>query len=123
MDFGNPGEAVALSICPATKELNTLTIRDDKFENNEIKITEEQAKKIASKYLVKSKATGIAKVTTEIIKPNLLFEEEKGKIYKEIKGMRKVYVVWFNNTDKSRVYIDVTTGEVIGGDFLQGGIF
>ena len=28
-----------------------------------------------------------------------------------------------NNTDKSRVYIDVTTGEVIGGDFLQGGIF
>ena len=45
MEFGNPGEAVALSICPATKELNTLTIRDDKFENNEIKITEEQAKK------------------------------------------------------------------------------
>ena len=123
MEFGNPGEAVALSICPATKELNTLTIRDDKFENNEIKITEEQAKKIASKYLVKSKATGIAKVTTEIIKPNLLFEEEKGKIYKEIKEMRKAYVVWFNNTDKSRVYIDVTTGEVIGGDFLQGGIF
>ena len=37
--------------------------------------------------------------------------------------MRKAYVVWFNNTDKSRVYIDVTTGEVIGGDFLQGGIF
>ena len=123
MEFGNPGEAVALSICPATKELNTLTIRDDKFENNEIKITEEQAKKIASKYLMKSKATGIEKVTIEIIKPNLLFEEEKGKMYKEIKGMRKAYVVWFNNTDKSRVYIDVTTGEVKGGDFLQGGIF
>ena len=123
MDFGNPGEAVALSICPATKELNTLTIRDDKFENNEIKITEEQAREIASRYLERSKATGIEKVTTEIIKPNLLFEEEKGKIYKEIKGVRKAYVVWFNNTDKSRVYIDVTTGEVIGGDFLQGGIF
>lgn len=123
MEFGNPGEAVALSICPATKELNTLTIRDDKFENNEIKITEEQAKKIASKYLVKSKATGIEKVTIEIIKPNLLFEEEKGKMYKEIKGMRKAYIVWFNNTDKSRVYVDSTTGEIIGGNFLQGGMF
>ena len=123
MEFGNPGEAVALSICPATKELNTLTIRDNKYEHNQIKITEEQAREIASKYLERSKATGIKKVTTEIIKPNLLFEEEKGKIYKEIKGMRKAYVVWFNNTDKSRVYIDVTTGEVIGGDFLQGGIF
>ena len=95
MDFGNPGEAVALSICPATKELNTLTIRDNKYEHNQIKITEEQAREIASKYLERSKATGIEKVTTEIIKPNLLFEEEKGKIYKEIKEMRKAYVVWY----------------------------
>ena len=72
---------------------------------------------------MKSKATGIEKVTIEIIKPNLLFEEEKGKMYKEIKGMRKAYIVWFNNTDKSRVYVDSTTGEIIGGNFLQGGIF
>ena len=90
-----------------------ITIRDTKVTNTEVKITEEQAKEIASKYLKSSVATGIESVEKEIVSPNLLFKEKVDKVYKNINEMRRAYIVTFNNEAKTQIYVDVTTGEVL----------
>jgi len=89
------------------------TIRDTKVTNTEVKITEEQAKEIASKYLKSSVATGIKSVKKEIVSPNLLFKEKVDKVYKNINEMRRAYIVTFNNEAETQIYVDVTTGEVL----------
>lgn len=100
-----------------------LTIRDTKLTNREVKITKEYAMKLGEEYLKRSVATGIKSVELGIVRPNLLFREEKGKIYKHINEMRKAYIVKFDNKSKSEVYIDATTGEFIGGAYTLGGEF
>lgn len=111
--LANYGEAIAITICPKTKYLMGITIRDTKVTNTEVKITEEQAKEIASKYLKSSVATGIESVEKEIVSPNLLFKEKVDKVYKNINEMRRAYIVTFNNEAKTQIYVDVTTGEVL----------
>lgn len=109
----NYGEAIAITICPKTKYLAIITVRDTKVTNTEVKITEEQAKEIASKYLKSSVATGIESIEKEIVSPNLLFQEKVDKVYKNINEMRRAYIVTFNNEAKTQIYVDVTTGEVL----------
>lgn len=111
--FANYGEAIAITICPKTKYLAIITVRDTKVTNTEVKITEEQAKEIASKYLKSSVATGIESIEKEIVSPNLLFQEKVDKVYKNINEMRRAYIVTFNNEAKTQIYVDVTTGEVL----------
>ena len=111
--LANYGEAIAITICPKTKYLMIFTIRDTKVTNTEVKITEEQAKEIASKYLKSSVATGIESIEKEIVSPNLLFQEKVDKVYKNINEMRRAYIVTFNNEAKTQIYVDVTTGEVL----------
>lgn len=111
--LANYGEAIAITICPKTKYLAIITVRDTKVTNTEVKITEEQAKEIASKYLKSSVATGIESIEKEIVSPNLLFQEKVDKVYKNINEMRRAYIVTFNNEAKTQIYVDVTTGEVL----------
>lgn len=111
--LANYGEAIAMTICPKTKYLAIITVRDTKVTNTEVKITEEQAKEIASKYLKSSVATGIKSVKKEIVSPNLLFKEKVDKVYKNINEMRRAYIVTFNNEAETQIYVDVTTGEVL----------
>ena len=111
--LANYGEAIAITICPKTKYLAIITVRDTKVTNTEVKITEEQAKEIASKYLKSSVATGIESIEKEIVSPNLLFKEKVDKVYKNINEMRRAYIVTFNNEAKTQIYVDVTTGEVL----------
>lgn len=111
--FANYGEAIAITICPKTKYLAIITVRDTKVTNTEVKITEEQAKEIASKYLKSSVAIGIESIEKEIVSPNLLFQEKVDKVYKNINEMRRAYIVTFNNEAKTQIYVDVTTGEVL----------
>ncbi len=86
-------------------------------ENNEVKIDENTAKSIAMKKMSKT-LDDIISVELKDVEPNAAFIEiEDGKYYfSESKTKRKAYVVKFNTTSKIEVYVDATTGEIIGGN-------
>lgn len=123
-DLINPEENVKFSFAPQTNEIVTLAINNINYDNNETLISKDNAEKIANEYLLKSKADKMT-MAVEIVRPNYLYEKklDSGKVYKKINRARKAYVFTFNNDAKSKIYIDCTTGEVIGGDILMGGEF
>lgn len=123
-DLINPQENIKFSFAPQTNEIVTLALNSIKYDNNEVLVTEENAEKIADEYLVKSKADKMS-MSIEIVRPNYFYEgkAESEKVYTKVNRARKAYVFTFNNDSQSKVYIDCTTGEVIGGDMLQGGEF
>ena len=120
----NPEENVKFSFAPQTKEIVTLAVNSINYDNNEVLISKEEAEKIAQNYLAQSTAD---KMTMEIgiVRPNYFFEKKlnPGKLYKKVNYTRKAYIFTFNNVSKSKIYIDCTTGEVIGGDIIMGGEF
>ena len=118
----NPGEAINISFAPTTNEIITLAIIKNEYNNNEIKISEEDALKIAQKYINRSITPKVKEVKIDIIKPNQMFKKVvENKMYKHINKMRKSYVIILEND--SKIYVDVTTGEILGGDCILGGEF
>lgn len=118
----NPGEAINIAFAPTTNEIITLAIIKNEYNNNEIKISEEDALKIAQKYINKSVTPKVKEVKIDIIKPNQMFKKVvENKMYKHINKMRKSYVIILEND--SKIYVDVTTGEILGGDCILGGEF
>ena len=113
----NNFESVKLVFSPANKEIKIVSIIENgTFENNTIEITEEQAIKTA-----KEKVTTDAKydVDVEIVMPNYFFEDsEDYLLYKKNNNTRKAFVVRFDNEEYTTVYVDATTGEIIGGDIV-----
>lgn len=83
-------------------------------ENNETKIDENTAKNIA-KDVAKLSEEDIVSVEQKEVVPNQMFLES-GYYYTNTNVKRKAYVVKFNNRSKLEVYVDATTGEVIGGN-------
>lgn len=120
----NAGESINFSFSPVSEEILTLSINKKKYENNEIVITENEARKVAQKYLNKSVATEM-KLSLEIVMPNYFLKNLEGDdtLYTEIQTSRNAYVATFNNAAKSQIYIDATTGEIIGGNMMLGGKF
>ena len=118
----NDGESVKFSFCPQTNELVTLAINRIKYANNKVEISKETAIKIAEEYLTQSIATDMD-INLDIVQPNYFYNELKGDetIYVKINENRQAYVAKFNNESKSTLYIDATTGEIIGGDMILGG--
>lgn len=116
------GESVKFSFAPESNEIVTLAINNIKYANNETKITEEQASNIAEKYLDKSSADNMT-ITKEIIRPNFFYKQLEGdsNIYANIEQYRNAYVFTFDNEAQSQVYIDCSTGEVLGGNMKLGG--
>lgn len=112
----NLGETVKFSFSPISREIITLSQRNTPYANNEIVITEEQAISIASAY---NKNT-ITNTTIEIVRPNYIFVEDD-HIYKNVNIYRNSYVVTFDDSVETKVYVDATTGEVIGGTMIFGG--
>ena len=123
-DLVNEGECVKFSFAPQTKEVVTLAINNIEYANNDILISKVEAEKIANEYLSKSKADKMS-MEIKIVRPNYLYENKLGygKVYKKINQARKAYVFTFNNESNSKVYVDCTTGEVLGGDIIMGGEF
>lgn len=118
----NPGEAINISFAPTTNEIITLAIIKNEYNNNEIKISEEDALKIAQKYINRSITPKVKEVKIDIVKPNQMFKKVvKNKMYKHINKMRKAYVIILEND--SKIYVDVTTGEILGGDCMLGDEF
>lgn len=123
--YVNPGELVSFSFAPQTSEVVTFAQKSVPFANNEIKLSESDAKKIAEKYLEKSTASEISSISLEIVQPNSNLAEPlpNGQVYKNATQTRLAYVCNFNNSSKTQIYIDCTTGEAIGADMILGGDF
>lgn len=121
-DLINSAESVKFSFCPQTSEIVTLAVNRIEFDDNKIVISENDARRIAQPYLNKSIATNMD-IKVEIVNPNYFYEEasDDGSIYANINRTRRAYICTFNNESKSQVFIDCTTGEVIGGNMIAGG--
>lgn len=121
-DLINSAESVKFSFCPQTSEIVTLAVNRTGFDDNDIVLSEKDARKIAQPYLNKSIASSMD-IQIEIVNPNYFYEEvsNDGSVYVNINRARRAYVCTFNNESKSQIFIDCTTGEVIGGNMIAGG--
>lgn len=120
----NQAENIKFSFCPETEEIVTLVINKADFDNNEIVITENEARNIAQPYLNKSVANSMD-IQIEIVKPNYFYAEvlEDDSIYANVNKTRRAYVCTFDNEAETKIFIDCTTGEIIGGDMNVGGVY
>lgn len=111
----NDFESVKVTFAPADKEVKIISIiNQGVYENNSVNISEEDAKNIANKQ-INSNSDSHVKLT--IVKPNYFFKDKENYLtYKEPEKTRTAYVVSFEDENKTMVYVDATTGEVIGGD-------
>lgn len=114
----NLSDNVKFSFMPMTNEIIVLARGNVSYDNNEVIITVKEAKKIAKEYMEKVSASNMD-VQLDIVVPNYYWEENTtDSIYKDITRSRKSYVITFNDESQTKVYIDCTTGEVIGGDCI-----
>ena len=116
----NSGEAVKISFSPIRKQIENLVILDYPYTNNEIEISEEEALKTAKEYMKKYTSATDMKMEIMIVKPNYFWYKNLGE-YKSVNFRRKAYVFTCNNDANTQIYVDCTTGEVIGGNKLVGG--
>lgn len=124
-DLINSGEIVKFHFIPETKEIWVLGINNIAYDNNEVLISEEMARNIANQYLEKSVATDM-KISLAIVNPNEMLLEgnlRTDKVHSFAQYMRKAYVCEFNNEAQTQIYIDCTTGDVLGGTMMLGGDF
>ena len=128
----NPYQVVRISFIPETKEIWHLVLFDEEFENNEIKITKEEAEQIAEeKYTILAQTERYIKGRIETIDTKLSIEKMNsfvygienplpdGEAYSMPTVIRKVWRVEINQGEVA-FFIDCTTGEIIGGDMKKG---
>lgn len=150
----NPYQSISLAIIPEINELYYFKVKNVKFDNTPVQVSEDDAKKIAieaeskvnDNYKVKDIFTELAIVETN---GNAYFRQnnydqyyiqmhdnnypiEKNISYQVDSLVRKAWLVTFefdldNNSSNNMIwdqyytyYIDVETGEIIGGDSSYG---
>lgn len=120
----NPGELISFSFAPQTREILTFSKKSIPFANNSIQIDENTSREIARKYFEQSSATDMS-LSLEIVVPNYCLTNslDTNQVYKKAVETRLAYVYRFNNPSHTEIYIDCTTGEVIGIDMMLGGDF
>lgn len=137
-DLINPNESVFIGWVPTINGIYQIKIQRDKFENNEIVKTKEEAieiakekdRKIAPERTIKNIDVDmrIEKMNAEVyLRENKKEDYENGKILKEdgvYKTEERVRRVWLVNIeyekqedkmDSFTYFVDTTTGEIIGG--------
>lgn len=144
-DLVNPKESISIGWIPTINALYSLSIETDTYENNEQKISKEEAIKIAvekDNQIEKNKSIKDTKAEIRIkqmnadvyLRENFKEEYEKGTLnmektgentyklkdnavgYKTEERVRKVWcVVVYYDIDAYTYYVDSTTGEIIGG--------
>lgn len=108
------GKQLFITFDPESKEIANLGTKIIPTpEKNTIEISEENAKNIAKRVL-KDEANVVSVELKEVL-PNSMFLES-GYYYSSLNIKRTAYVVTFDNKSKLQVFVDATTGEVIGGD-------
>lgn len=123
-DLFNPGEMICIGFSPVASEIVTFSQKSIPYANNEVKLSIADAREAASPYLESSVATDMD-ITLKIVEPNYGLQPvlSEGKLYVKANQTRLAYVCKFNNSAKTIVYIDCTTGEAIGTDYILGGEF
>lgn len=149
-DLTNSSEKISIGWIPTINALYSLNIENNSYENNEEKISQEEAiqiaikkdktieenrniKKIEAKIRIKQMNANVylRENNKEEYESNTLILEKIGEnnyqlkedatFYKTEKRVRKVWCVVIeyddapNSLDSFTYYIDVTTGEIIGG--------
>ena len=137
-DLINPNESVFIGWVPTINGIYQIKIQRDKFENNEIVKTKEEAieiakekdRKVAPERTIKNIDVDmrIEKMNAEVyLRENKKEDYENGKILKEdgvYKTEERVRRVWLVNIeyekqedkmDSFTYFVDTTTGEIIGG--------
>lgn len=104
-EYANIGECINFSFAPQTSELINFHKKYIPFANNKIILKEEHAKKIATQNVGEIKYTEID-VSLEIVRI------DKMKRYKN--ETRLAYICKFNDKYENEVYVDCTTGVVLG---------
>lgn len=104
-EYANIGECINFSFAPQTSELIGFHRKYIPFANNKIILKEEHAKKIATQNVGEIEYTEID-VSLEIVRI------DKMKRYKN--ETRLAYVCKFNDKYENEVYVDCTTGVILG---------
>ena len=136
----NEYQSISMTFIPKINMVQSLSISDEPFDNNEIKITMEQAIDIAKEKdkIINSEnyiQKGVdAKLEIVRVNPEVYLKENGNKVatledgstysyyeYKMNGRVRKAYKVTISYENRPlgltrTYYVDVTTGEVIGGE-------
>lgn len=120
----NSGEMISFSFLPQENKIAGYTKREIPFANNEIKLTEGEAKQMAQNYLkenLKKNEIEEMKVTIEIVNPSIDTRKSLGvgQVYTVAKQTRLAYVCEFNDSYQTTVKVDCTTGDILGYDMLN----
>ncbi|MDE6111009.1 MAG: hypothetical protein K2F65_03735, partial [Eubacterium sp.] len=110
----NAYDALTVRIDGSTNEIVTFNRFNDVAKVSEIKITEATAKEIALN--VKDEFKKVTSCKKVYIKPNYFWNEEE-YLEKKDEPVRLAYNVEIDN--RYYVYVDVQTGDVLGGDMLK----
>lgn len=111
----NDYESVKITFAPGDKQIKIISvINEGIYENNKVNISEEKALEIAKE---KINYSGEYEIKLAIVQPNYFFKDRNNYlVYKKVEKTRTAYVVTFKDSENTIVYVDSTTGEVIGGD-------
>lgn len=124
----NDYQCIRITFIPEIQEIKMINIFNEEFENNLIVITEDEAIEIVKNKLHGEKIINInCELKIEKMNPYVYIQDnplEENQAYKMERIVRKVWsiecTVKRNNIEqKEKYYVDVTTGEIIGGDSIK----
>lgn len=111
----NDYESVKLTFAPGDEQVKIVSIiNQGTYENNSVNITEGDAINIAKQQV---KLNCNSNIKLAIVRPNYFFKDPDNYLtYKKVETLRTAYVVNFEDENNTIVYVDASTGEIIGGD-------
>lgn len=114
-DLYNNFESVKLTFAPGDKQVKIVSIINQGiYENNSVNISESDAINIAKRQI---EVNCNSNVKLAIVRPNYFFKDPDNYLtYKKVETIRTAYVVNFEDANNTIVYVDASTGEIIGGD-------
>lgn len=124
----NNYQCIRITFIPEIKKIKMLNIFDEEFENNPIIITKDEAIETVKTKLQGEKINNVnCELKIEKMNPLVYMQDHPlsgNQVYRLERVVRKVWSVQCtikrNNIEQQeKYYIDVTTGEIIGGDIIK----
>ena len=109
----NTYQCVNMSIIPEENEVYMLVDNYTSHQNNKISIKEKVAISTVKDYI--GKYGDNYTIEIGIVLPNNV--ENTGEIYKPVNYTRNAYIITFKDYNDTKVYVDATTGKIIGEEY------